>query len=348
MGEFEMGTTGRTARCGSVVGEVLMKPWVIWSLVVMLSFCAATSHSAARETIDRIVAYVNDDIIVLSELNEEIAPYVERIRQMGYSQEKHAEMLFKLRQDMLDRLIEQQLTDQEIKKAGISINEEEIDQSIERLKQANRMTAEMLTEALEKQGMTLDEYRDRTKEQILRSRLVTREVNSKIVVTDEDIKNYYDTHPEEFKGESSVHLRHLTFSLDPAMSQGQKDAARWEMAGIVKSLAAGTPFPEVEKKFNDQGAGRRGGDLGVFRMNSLSPMLQKAISTTPVGGVTELLETDQGLQIFFLQDMTSPEDKKLSDVSSAISEKVYKQRVDEKFTRWLEDLKKTSQIKIVL
>lgn len=343
-----MVTTGRSGHCRCVHRRCFISPWVALSAVVALSLCIFAAVSEARETIDRIVAYVNDDIIVLSELNDEIAPFLEQIRQTGYSQEKQDEMRFRLREDMLNRLVEQRLTDQEIKKAGISVSEEEIDQNVERLKQANRMTQEMLTEALEKQGMTLGAYRDRLKEQILRSRLVTREVSSKIVVTDTDIKTYYDSHPEEFRGETLVHLRHLTFSLDEATSQGQKDAARWEMAAIEKQLAAGTSFQAIEKEFNDKGAGRRGGDLGAFRMNTLSPALQTAVAKTAAGGVTELLETDQGLQIFYVQEVTPAEDQKLENVSAAISEKIYKQRVDEKFAHWLEDLKKRSQIKIVL
>ncbi len=318
-----------------------------WALMVMALF-AVPAPLSARETVDRIVAYVNEDIIVLSELEDEIAPYAERVRQMGYDAEKQNEMLFKLREDMLGRLVEQKLTDQEIEKAGITIGEEEIDQNVERLKQANQMTEEMLTEALKEQGMSLEDYRERIKEQILRSRLVTREVKSKIVVTDEDIKAYFDTHPEAFQGEVMVHLRHLTYSIAPGTSQGQKDAARWEMAGTLKDLEGGTPFQVIEDRFNDQGSGRRGGDLGEFKKQTLSPLIQKAITGLKAGDVTALLETDQGFQIFYLQNIKQTGGKTVEDASAAISETIYKQRVDERFMKWIENLKKTAHIKTVL
>jgi len=320
----------------------------IWCAVVVTTLLTVPAPLSARETVDRIVAYVNEDIIVLSELEDEIAPYAERVRQLGYDTEKQNEMLFKLREDMLGRLVEQKLTDQEIKKAGITIGEEEIDQNVERLKQANQMTEEMLAEALKKQGMSLEDYRERIKEQILRSRLVTREVKSKIVVTDEDIKAYYDTHPEEFQGEVIVHLRHLTYSISSGTSQGQKDAARWEMAGMLEDVEGGTPFQEIEERFNAQGNGRRGGDLGEFKQQTLSPLIQQAITGLKVGSVTDLLETDQGFQIFYLQDVKKEGGKTVEDASAAISEKIYKQRVDERFMKWIENLKKTSHIKIVL
>ena len=320
----------------------------IWRLLAVLCFVISALPVGARETVDRVVAFVNDDIIALSELNDEIAPFADRIMQMDTDQEKKNEMLFKLREDMLNRLVEQKLTDQEIKKAGISISEAEIDESIEKIKQANRVTEEMMAEALKKQGMTLDEYRDRIKEQMLRSRLVTREVNSKIVVTDEDIKTYYETHRDEFRGEGKVHLRHLTLSLDASMSRKQKDAAREEMTTIRQEIASGKAFQEIEKHFTNQGPGRRGGDLGTFLVGSLSPTIQKAVKAMKTGDVTQVLETDQGLQIFYLQEYDPAQEKTLEEVTDAISEKIYKQRVDEKFTRWLEDLKKTSLIKLVL
>lgn len=321
---------------------------VIWGAAVLMACWVLTGYAAERETIDRVVAYVNDDIIVLSELEEEMAPYTERLEGMGYSEDRKAQMLFKLRTDMLNQLVERKLTDQEIKKAGIVIDEETIDKSIENLKRMNHLTEETLVEALKAQGQTLEDYRAHIKEEMERTRLVNREVKSKIVVTDEDIRQYYDTHPEEFSAPAEVHLRHLTLLLDESTGQARRDAARFEMAAIEKALASGTPFDVVAARFADQGPDKRGGDLGKFKVETLSPTLQKAIAGMTPGATTGLLETDQGFQIFYLQEKTGGEKKPLEAVSEIISEKIYKERVNEKFAQWLDELKKTSSIKLVL
>ena len=84
---------------------------------------------------DRVVAVVNDDIIPLFELNQAVKPYVDRIEALGYSLEKKRKMLFKVREDILNQLIDKKLTDQEIKRSKITVSEKEVDSAIERFKE---------------------------------------------------------------------------------------------------------------------------------------------------------------------------------------------------------------------
>jgi peptidyl-prolyl cis-trans isomerase SurA len=105
--------------------------------VLMLFFTATATASAASEVLDRIVAVVNEDIILLSELKERMAPYAQRIRQQGFDLDKERQMLFKVREEMLNRLVDEKLTDQEIKRNDIQVDEAEIDSTIERIKAAN-------------------------------------------------------------------------------------------------------------------------------------------------------------------------------------------------------------------
>ncbi len=86
------------------------------------------------------------------------------------------------------------------------VNERDIDKTIERMKEARSFTDEQLREGLARQGMTMAEYRKEIKEQILRTKLVNREVKSKIVITKEDIKAYYDSHLDEYAGEKKYYL----------------------------------------------------------------------------------------------------------------------------------------------
>ena len=124
------------------------------------------------ELVDRVVAVVNDDVILLSELQEAIKPYVQRLSGLNYPPEKAAQMRFKIREDILDQLIDRQLTDQEVRRLGLSVEAAEIDSAIERIKQTNFLTDETLREAIAKQGYSLAEYRSNVSQQILRSKLV--------------------------------------------------------------------------------------------------------------------------------------------------------------------------------
>ncbi|MCJ7540219.1 MAG: SurA N-terminal domain-containing protein, partial [Desulfobacterales bacterium] len=104
-------------------------------------------NARSAEIVDRIVAVVNDDVITLIELKGSLKPYMEKIRSLGYPPEKEQELLFKVRKDMLDRLINQKIEDQEIKRSKVEISEEQIDQTIERIKETNYLTDEQLRAA---------------------------------------------------------------------------------------------------------------------------------------------------------------------------------------------------------
>jgi parvulin-like peptidyl-prolyl isomerase len=112
--------------------------------ISMLVFTATATATAGSEVLDRIVAVVNEDIILLSELRERMAPFAQRIRKQGFDLDQERQMLFKVRGDMLDRLVDEKLTDQEIKRNGIQVEETEIDNTIERIKAANSFTDEDL------------------------------------------------------------------------------------------------------------------------------------------------------------------------------------------------------------
>ena len=151
------------------------------------------------DVVDRIVAVVNDDIVTLYELNRAIKPYADKIGALEYSMEKKKEMLFRVREDVLKQLVDEKIRDQEIRRTNRRVSEEDIDLAIEQTKKANYFTDEDLRDALAKDGFTLEEYREKLKEQILRGKLINLEVKSKIVITKEEIKSYYENHIDKYR-----------------------------------------------------------------------------------------------------------------------------------------------------
>ncbi|MBW2369870.1 MAG: SurA N-terminal domain-containing protein, partial [Deltaproteobacteria bacterium] len=128
-------------------------------LVVLISFwaaCLVTTQAQAAMTVDRIVAVVNDDIIVLQELNEMLAPLQAQMRASGYLPEKQREMLYDIRKQILNQLIEQKLIEQAAAGSNLTVSEEEVDATLERVKEANKVTDEEFREALISQGMSMN------------------------------------------------------------------------------------------------------------------------------------------------------------------------------------------------
>jgi len=314
--------------------------------VVSLSLClTATNTANAAEIIDRIVAIVNDDIITLSELDQAEAPYRDKIKSMNYQGDKERAMLFKVRQDILKRLIDDKLTDQEVKRSQITVSENEVNAAIERIKEANYMTDEQLREGLKAQGMTMLAYRQTIKDQILRRRLVNLEVKSKVVITDEDIKAYYEKHKQGINADNKYHLWNLTMRVPPLATEDQKQAIYRQMEDVRSRFMHGEAFNELVNAYKPYRL-VDGGDLGRFPYSGLAPKLQKAVEGLHAGDITQVIKTDAGFQLFYIKSIETLSEKPIADVSPEIQEKLYTEIVNRKFTEWLDELRTRSHIKI--
>lgn len=302
---------------------------------------------AAAKVLDRIVAVVNEDIILLSELNDRMAPYIQRIRQQGFDQDKQREMIYKVREDILSRLVDEKLTDQEIKRNDIQVDDAQIDNTIERIKAANYFTDEDLRRFLEQEGMTMEQYRNQIKEQILRTRLVNYEVKSKIVVTEEDIRDYYDGHPELYGGKLHYRLRNILLRVPEYSTTTEKQAIRERIDTVRGRIEAGESFADLARSVSQGPAAASGGDIGEFETSALSPQIQAALEGLTPGQTTAVLDTDLGFQLFYVEAINRDEGRPFDSVKEEIHQTLYKADVDKKFLSWLEELRSRSHIKII-
>ena len=320
---------------------------IIYALFLCLFGFPLIINASSAEIVDRIVAVVNDEVITLVELNSSIKPYAEKIQSLGYPSEKGQQLLFKVRKDMLDRLIDQKIEDQEIKRSKVEISEEQIDQAIERLKETNYLTDEQIRAALAKDGLTMEEYRNKIKDQILRERLVNLKVKSRIVITKEDIKAYYDKHIEEYGGKQKYHLRNIILKVPLFTDATKKLEIKAKMDEILEKLKSGESFKALAAKYSESPTASDGGNLGEFEFDSLSPQLQKAVEKIKPGEFTPVLDTDLGYQIFFLENIIKAEGKTIEEVTPEIENKLFNESINNKYETWIGDLRKQSVIKII-
>ena len=323
-------------------------------LAGLLGICIFTSillgggvYAQEPEVIDRIVAVVNSDIITLYDLNRAFKPYEENIKALQYAPEKERQTLFQVRKDLLDQLIDSKLADQQTERAQITVSENDIDRAIERMKEARSFTDEQLREGLASQGMTMEEYRKELKEQLLRARLVNREVKSKIVITSEDIKAYYDSHQDEYAGEKKYYLYNIFVRLTPEADISEREEALRQIKNASARLNQGLSFEELVNQLKDSSSRVQGTDLGLFRLEELSEQLQRAIAKLKAGEISEVLDTDFGFQIIYVQKIQETSTKSLDEIQSEIGEILYNEAVDNRYQDWLDELRKRSLIRII-
>jgi peptidyl-prolyl cis-trans isomerase SurA len=305
--------------------------------------------AAASDTmlVDRVVAVVNEDIITLYDLNLALQPYEAKIRALNYSPEKEREALFKLRAEILNRIIDEKLTDQAVKRNNIEVSEKEIDATIERIKEARSLTDEDIRAGIALQGLTMEGYRKAIKEQLLRTILVNREIKSKIVITEDEIKKYYEAHSEKYAGETKYHIWNIFIRSSGLVDETSKQLALEKMEAIITKLKQGQAFESLAAQKPDSSMDPEGADLGLYRIDELSPQLQKTVKDMKAGDFSPILNTDMGYQIIYVQKIIHTDAKSMADVKAEIQQTLYGEAVENRFETWLKNLRKKSYIKII-
>ncbi|MBI4640382.1 MAG: SurA N-terminal domain-containing protein [Candidatus Tectomicrobia bacterium] len=260
---------------------------VLWMITAVL-FITLLAQGAEAMVIDRIVAKVNREIITMSDLEERLAILANQ--QGGLPDGDTTE----IKKSLLDRMIDQKLILQKAKELGLTVSSQElsaaVQETLEGIKKQNNITSdEQFEQALLRQGLTLDKYRKEVEEQIsiqlYESKVISLEVRSKIQITENDISNYYYTHPKEFLLSEEVRLRHIFFRYPPGASEGVKVGVREKALGVLRRLRAGEDFATLAAQYSD-GPRTDGGDLGFVKKGAILPVLEEIAFNLPSGQIS--------------------------------------------------------------
>ena len=305
---------------------------IFYLIIIGFGFCRPIS----AEVIDRIVAIVNDDIVTLVQLSKETASYIKNIDSSGYSGEKRKEAVKQINNKILMAMVDRSLTQQEAQKYQISVSDTEIDNALENVKNARSLSQKEFLNALTNQGVTLKEYRESIEKQILQSKLINHAVKSKVIITESEIKNYYDTNAQKYSGKKKYRLRNILMNNEDRIKE------------IKKKLDAKIDFSTLAKQYSLSPNASDGGDLGLFDISNFSENIKEIISGLNTGEYSNVISTSQGFQIFYVEDIVLDGNKSYEQARDEIHEILYNEQVEKKFKTWLESLKKNAHIKIML
>jgi len=294
---------------------------------------------------NRIVAFVNNDIITSYELENRMQKLVGT--SLDQFKEKDPQGYSDARRQILNMLIDEKIAQERIKELGINISAKEIDQAIERLKEDNHWTHEDLLLRLKDQKLSLYEYKEAMKTELERVRLINHEVKSKIIVRDEDIGEYYKRHQDEFSSPSRVRLSAIFIKAASDSGGGETKSARESAKEILSRLKAGEDFSELARAFSQGPGASNGGDLGFFKVSQLDKELQEVVTEISEGGISEPIPRAGGLQIIKITQKEKGGTRNLQEVRDAIFNRLYKEEVNRRYVKWLGELRKKAYTKII-
>jgi peptidyl-prolyl cis-trans isomerase SurA len=310
-------------------------------------FVPLPAPAAESAIVERIVAVVNDDIITQHDLETTMRPYVEKTKEQEFSPEMQRQAIARLRKDVMNTLIENKLTDQEVKRYNITVTEDEIDQQIAQIKRMNSITDEDIRAMLASRAMSMKDYRNDIKGMLQRTKLVQREVTSRVVITKEEIKAYYEKNLAKYGGSRKYHLWNLFAKLARNAGAAERQEAKALLQAALAEIRQGRSFEDMARSSGAGAGGLQGSDLGLFRAEELTPELREVVKTMPAGAVSPIVESEFGYQIVFVQEIEETAGRPLSEVEPEIQETLYREIVDGKIKTWITELRRRSHIKIM-
>ena len=302
-----------------------------WLMSVALFGLWLPAQVEGAKTTDRILAIVNDDVITLSEVRANIRGEETQLRAQ-YNGTDLDRQLQQLQHKALSRLIERKLQLQLANKRGHRVTDDEVTHAIEAIRQQGNQV-----------DLTDPQVFQSIKEQLLVLKVLEREVRSGVMVSEEELERYYEDHLSEFSLPEEYRLSQILIRSRMAEAPEEVRARAEE---VRRAIQDGADFAEIARSRSDGDEGAQGGILGFVSQGELEPALEDAIARLQPGDISPPTLTDNGLHIIRLDERKPLRFRPYPEVTREIQALLYKQKSEERYHTWIEELKDQSYIEI--
>jgi len=309
-------------------------------LLAVLALAMTTSPAVGAETLNRIVATIDGDPITLIELDR----YAEIAKKRPGGDQVAVDQKAILDELILDKIIQKQ-----VEILGLKASDQQIDSYIESIRSRNNLSEEQLMEALKQQNMSWDQYRAQVRADIERANLINREIRAKVNVSPEEIERYYKAHLDEYGATTKVTARLISLQVPAGTNEADKAEIRAKAEEVHKLAADGGNFAKLAKEYSQGPAAAEGGDIGEIQPDEMRPEFAKAAKSLAPGQVSPLIVTADGFHILKIEKSSGETHRPLAEVSDEIKEKLYKEAMETRYDRWLnQDLRARHHVETFL
>ena len=324
-----------------------MRPGIFGLILVFLAAAAAgpALAPAARAeessvTLDRILVVVNDEIITEQDLRAAAEPLIAQYRATltGAALE---EKVIEIRQKVLDGLIDDRLVSSQAKKEKIQVDEKEVDEMMADVRK-KFPSQEVFETVLRQQGVSVAKLRERFRDQILGRRTIDLKVRSEITISPGEVRDYYDTHPDEFRAPEKARVRQILVRVGEGHRPSEEAEAL--VRSILDEVQKGRSMEDLARRYSEAAEGPDGGDLGWVEKGQFVEHIDQEIFGLQINQVTAPIQTQLGYHLFRLEARKPPEIRSFDQVRPRIESVLYRKKTAERLTLWLKELRTNAYI----
>jgi peptidyl-prolyl cis-trans isomerase SurA len=320
-------------------------------LAVAAVFVTVAFAPAKADVIEQVLVKVNGDIVTKTEFEERQVQMLRQRPELANASPDSEELrkaIAEVTPELILNAVDELLLLQRGREQGWAMGDEQFNNIIANIRKENNITTdEQFQAALKQEGLTLAELRQSLEKQMLISRVQQQDVMSKIAVTEDESKAYYEKHRQQFTTPSSITLREILIEV-PKTEQGinaaQDEEAEEKAESIRKRLLAGEPFPRLAADLSDAPSKANGGLIGPFNSTDLAQPLLDRLKAMKPGDITEVTRTNRGYQILKLESRSEEKVLAFDEARQQISDAVAEEKRRGEMQRYVERLRELASI----
>ena len=294
--------------------------------------------------VDRIVAVVNNSVILNSELMMRVVPMAGQLQNITNLRERERRGA-KLQGAALEDMVNEELIHQAALASKLQVSAKEVQNAVEEIKRQNKLDDTQLSEALRMQGLSLAAYRSDVRKQILRMRAINMLVRPRVSVTDDDVKALYSEMERRTAAITKVRLSHILIALPQRPTEEQLAEAKERAANAVNRARAGEDFAKLAEELSDDTRTKPiGGDLGWIERNSIDSEWEVIVFSMGKGETRGPINGPQGLHVFHITDLEQTERKPFDEMKDQLRNQLFRRGMDRHRKTWIEELRKKAHI----
>jgi len=313
-------------------------------LLLLYGLYGPTTSSGV--VVDRIVAVVNQEIIILSEVEKVAGIYKEEIKaEDRWERQEQVQRVFR---KALDNLIEEKLLDQEVKKAGIKVTGKEVEGAIDDIKKRNAITQEGLEKALANEGLSFEAFKKQIEKRLQRMKLLQWAMKVEPKIGEKELRDFYQRNIDQYQMNESYRPSHILFAIPKEATPQEVLEIRKKCQMVLEKIKRGEDFGEMALLYSEDASSKDRGDLGFVKRGELLPAFENEALRLQVGEVSGIVQTAFGFHLIKLLDRKGGTPSPFEEIKERVQADYYEAETEKAFRQYLSTLKEKAVIEIKL